>query len=300
MIGKLLFAVDFSPYTEKLVACAGELGAAGLRDVILLYVLESKKHAEIGDDLNPAHEAELEQAQEHLDKLGGEMEAQGLKVTKALKTGDPAQEIIQAARDEDVDIIFMGAKGKGPLDRAILGSVSNKVLKSADRSVMIQQCRVVKGEGGYSCENVCELLFSNILVANDFSHYSETVKPLIVDLASTFCTPMTMLHVVEGKSDMGYQVVDKHKKEEAMEEMEKLQQAGYELGDYCESVKYDVVNGSVPSAILAYADDIDASLIVLGAFGKRGIIDTLLGSAAEKVVNKSERPVLVLKSGSSE
>jgi nucleotide-binding universal stress UspA family protein len=106
---------------------------------------------------------------------------------------------------------------------------------------------------------------------------------------------MTLLNVIEGKSDMGYEVVYESKKEEAVEEMGKLQQAGYELGDYCESVKYDVVSGSIPSAILAYADDMDASLIVLGAFGHRGIIDTLLGSVTEKVVNKSERPVLVLK-----
>lgn len=295
MVGKLLFAVDFSPFTEKLVACAGELGAAGLGDVVLLYVLESKKHAEIGDHLNPAHEAELKQAQEHLDKLAGEMEEQGLKVTRMLKTGDPAREIVETAQEEDVGVIFMGAKGKGFLDRALLGSVSSKVLKSADRAVMIQHCRVVKGEGGYSCENACELLFSNILVANDFSHYSELVQPLIVDLASTFCTPMTLLHVIEGKSDMGYEVVYESKKEEAKEEMGKLQQAGYELGDFCESVKYDVVSGSVPSAILAYANEMDASLIVLGAFGNRGVIDTLLGSITEKVVNKSDRPVLVLK-----
>ena len=299
MVGKLLFAVDFSPYTEKLVACAGELGAAGLGDVVLLYVLETKKHAEIGDHLNPAHEAELKQAQEHLDQLAAQMEREGLKVTKMLKMGNPARQILGTAQEEDVDIIFMGAKGKGLLDRAILGSVSNAVLKSADRPVMIQHCRVVKGEGGYSCENACELLFSNILVANDFSHYSEVVRPFIVDLASTFCTPMTLLHVVEGKSDMGYEVVYESKKEEAKEEMEKLQQAGYELGDFCESVKYDVVSGSVPSAILAYADEMDASLIVLGAFGHRGVIDTLLGSAAEKIVNKSERPVLVLKARSA-
>ena len=158
MIGKLLFAVDFSPYTEHLVACAGELGAAGLRDVVLLYVLETKKHAEIGEDLNPAHEAELAKAREHLDGLSAEMEAQGLKVTRMLKTGDPAQEIIQTARDEDADIIFMGAKGKGPLDRAFLGSVSNKVLKESDRSVMIQHCRVGSADtlkfGAMDCLNV--------------------------------------------------------------------------------------------------------------------------------------------------
>jgi nucleotide-binding universal stress UspA family protein len=297
MARKLLFAVDFSPYTEKLLGCTGELAQYGLNEVTLLYVLESKKHADYGDHKNPAFEAEKKEAEEHLGRLVGQLESEGMKASQLLKWGNPAQEIVDAAREVEADLIFLGAHGKGFINRAILGSVSEKVVKLADRSVMIQHCRITKDDGGYSCENACTSLFGNILMACDFSKYADSVKPILVDLAKTLCTPITLLHVVEGKSDMGYGTVDKFKKEQAKEEMHKLEEISYELGDYCKSVKVDVVNGSAPSAILAYAEEIDASLIILGAFGSRGISADLLGSVTEKVMRKSDRPVMVLKAG---
>jgi nucleotide-binding universal stress UspA family protein len=298
MARKLLFAVDFSPYTEKLLGCAGELAVYGLNEIILLYVLESKKHADYGDHKNPAFEAEEREAEEHLAELAGELEEQGMKVEKLLRHGSPAPVIVETAKEEDVDLIFLGAQGKGFLNRAILGSVSERVVKLADRSVMIQHCRVIKDNGGYSCENACSSLFGNILVACDFSKYADSVRPILIDLAKTLCTPITLLHVVEGKNDMGYEVVDKHRKEQVKEEMEKLEEMSYELGDFCKSVRFDIVNGSTPSAILAYAEELDASLIVLGAFGGGGVSASLLGSVTEKVMRKSDRPVLVLKSSS--
>jgi len=297
MAQKLLFAVDFSPYTEKLLGCAGELAQVGLNDVVLVYVLESKKHADYGDHKNPAYEAEMQDAEAHLDELGSQLEAQGMKVTKLLRSGNPAVEIVEAAKEEDANLIFLGAQGKGFLNRAILGSVSERVLKLSDRSVMIQKCKVLKDDGGYSCEYSCSSLFGNILVASDFSKYGDSVKPVLMDLARTLCTPITLLHVVEGKSDMGYEVLDKYKKDQAKEQMEKLEDMSYELGNFCESVRFDVVNGETHSAILAYAEEMDASLIILGAFGGRGVTAELLGSVAERVVRKSERPVLVLKAG---
>jgi nucleotide-binding universal stress UspA family protein len=176
-----------------------------------------------------------------------------------------------------------------------MGSVSERVLKLADRSVMIQHCRILKNDGGYSCENACTSLFGNILVACDFSKYADSVRPIIVDLAKTFCTPMTLLHVVEGKSDMGYEPLDKYKKEQAKEKMQSLEDMSFEMGNYCKSVRIDIVNGSAPSAILAYAEEMGASLIILGAFGTRGASADLLGSVTEKVIRRSERPVMVLK-----
>ncbi len=295
MAQKLLFAVDFSPYTEKLLGCAGELAQVGLNEVVLVYVLESKKHADYGDHKNPAYEAEMKDAERHLGELAGQLEAQGMQVTSLLRSGTPAVEIVEAAKEVDAGLIFLGAQGKGFLNRAILGSVSERVLKLADRSVMIQKCKVIKDDGGYSCEYTCSSLFGNILVASDFSKYAESVKPILIDLARTLCTPITLLHVVEGKSDWAYQAVDKHKKEQVKEEMEKLEAMSYEFGNFCESVNFDIVNGDTPSAILSYAENMEASLIILGAFGSRGVTGDLLGSVTEKIVRKSDRPVLVLK-----
>ncbi|MDY6794494.1 MAG: universal stress protein [Actinomycetota bacterium] len=295
MNDKLLFAVDFSPYTEKLLGCAGELASVGMRDVVMLHAVNTKEHAEYGDHLDPAFEKITEEATKVLDDLSRQLKKQGFMVEELIEKGNPAEVIVETAREKDVGLIFMGGHGKGFLHRHILGSVTEKVLKLADRSVMIQHCRVDKGKEGYSCENVCTSLFGNILVANDFSDYADKVKPLLIELAKKLCTPMTLLHVQEGKVDGGWQLVDEAEKEKIKDKMDELQELSYTLGEHCESVRTDIVNGSPSSAILDYAREIGATLIILGAFGHQGIIDSMLGSVTEKVLRKSEIPVLVLK-----
>lgn len=292
---KLLFAVDFSPYTEKLIGCAGELSSVGFMDAILLHVIDTKRHVEYGDETHPRHEKWAETAQEEMDKLVAEVEGTGLAVKPIIKTGHPVDVILDTAKEEDVGLIFMGGHGKTFLHRHLIGSVTEKVLKLADRPVMIQHCRVSKEEDGYSCDNVCTSMFGNILVANDFSEYASKVEPILIDLAMTFCTPITLLHVQEGKADGGWRFTDEKEKEKVRDEMGKLQDLSDELGRYCSSVRQDIVHGSPASAILGYAEEIGATLIIIGAFGMQGIIDGMLGSIADKVVRGSEVPVLVLK-----
>ncbi len=292
MARKLLFAVDFSPYTEKLLGCAGELASAGLNEIIVLNVVEDRGEVKSSAE---ALADDIAEAEADVDKLADQLEEEGLKVERVVKTGNPAQVIVETASEEDVDLIFLGAHGKHLRKKSIVGSVSERVLKLADHSVMIQHCRVNKKKGGYTCENTCSNIFGNILMASDFSKYGDSIRPLLVDLAQTFCTPITLLHVQEGKEDGGYQIVIEAEREKIKDKMQDLQELSYEMGDYCKSVRVDIVNGSPPSAILAYADEIDASLIILGAYGAGGAADNKLGRVAEKIIGKSERPVLVLK-----
>jgi len=298
MFSRLLFAVDFSPYTGKLVGCAGELAHVGLRDVTLLYVLASKDYVDYGDEKNPDHLAEVDEANALLAGLKGALEENGLEVTPLLKTGRAPAVIVEVAAETGADLIFVGAHGKGFVKRLTIGSVSEGVLRSADRPVMVQKCRHAPGDGGgYTCENVCSSLFVNVLVACDFSAYSELVKPVLLDLAETLCAPVTLLHVKEAKVDGGWGPLDESRAEEAAEESSKLRELAGELEGLCRSVRFEVVEGSPPEAILGYADETDASLVILGAFGERGIIKGALGGVIEKVVRGSDRPVLVLKKG---
>src|SRR5271170_3151146 len=57
-----------------------------------------------------------------------EPELDGISVTRVLLEGDPAQEIVQAARDRNVDLVMMSTHGHGAFYRFLLGSVAAKVL----------------------------------------------------------------------------------------------------------------------------------------------------------------------------
>lgn len=59
------------------------------------------------------------------------------KVDTKLRRGNPGDEIIKEANGEEYDLVIMGSRGHGTFSRAILGSVSNKVLNHTKKNVLI-------------------------------------------------------------------------------------------------------------------------------------------------------------------
>ena len=60
-----------------------------------------------------------------------------LSITTRLLDGDPAREILRAARDGDHDVIVLGSRGRGRVSAALLGSVSNRVMHDAEVPVIV-------------------------------------------------------------------------------------------------------------------------------------------------------------------
>ncbi|HET8568638.1 MAG TPA: universal stress protein [Candidatus Limnocylindria bacterium] len=61
----------------------------------------------------------------------------GLAAVAEVRHGDPSAEILAVARERDADLIVMGTRGRGGLDRVLLGSVARSVLLGANASVMV-------------------------------------------------------------------------------------------------------------------------------------------------------------------
>jgi nucleotide-binding universal stress UspA family protein len=84
-------------------------------------------------------------------RLAGEMETeaagrlrqvvaslpQDLSVTTILRHGDPAEEILRVIRERPVDLVCMGARGRGRVTGALLGSVSTAVLHHSPVPVIV-------------------------------------------------------------------------------------------------------------------------------------------------------------------
>jgi nucleotide-binding universal stress UspA family protein len=127
-ISKMLVAVDGSKSAEKALQYAALLSKETKAQITLLYVQESnmiqfrpKVAKEIGTNI--------------LSKAASQVEE--LKPSKKLESGDPAEKIVEAARNGDCDLIVLGSKGHRAIGRFLLGGVSDHVVHSADRSVLI-------------------------------------------------------------------------------------------------------------------------------------------------------------------
>ncbi|RQG97091.1 universal stress protein [Natrarchaeobius chitinivorans] len=111
------------------------LTQARLHDARLhvLYVVDTT-YAGVGS-METAIAAMREQGEATANELVGRAEADGIDAVAAIEEGDPYEEIVEYA-DSDVDLIVMGTHGRSGIDRYLLGSVTEKVVRTADAPVL--------------------------------------------------------------------------------------------------------------------------------------------------------------------
>jgi len=78
-----------------------------------------------------------DKAKESLNKIVKEIDDAVDKVEIAVESGDPADEILITAKKIDADVIVVGYKGYGKEGRFLLGSVTDKVVRHASKSVLV-------------------------------------------------------------------------------------------------------------------------------------------------------------------
>jgi nucleotide-binding universal stress UspA family protein len=76
------------------------------------------------------------EADQHLRRVTATL-PQELSVTTVLRHGDPAEEILRVVREQPVDLICLGARGRGRVTGALLGSVSSAVLHHSPVPVVV-------------------------------------------------------------------------------------------------------------------------------------------------------------------
>lgn len=147
---RILFTTDFSPYAEAAkkiaITLAKNDGQRLWAMTVLRPVDEPMTMADEPAEI-PAPEWENVLAQEkqmlkkeeerRLDQDVAEIEASGVSVTKIVREGDPAKEIVTTAKEIGADLIVMGSHGQRTLWDVVLGSTAEKVAKEAPCPVLI-------------------------------------------------------------------------------------------------------------------------------------------------------------------
>ena len=137
---KILHPTDFSECAEKARAHATELALALGAEVILFHVsVETPLYAEglMGmKEVREIYDAQRKWAGETLEARAAEMRNAGVTARWEMAVGAPWEEIVRAAEKEGVDLIVMGTHGRRGLDRLLLGSVANKVIRTANCPVL--------------------------------------------------------------------------------------------------------------------------------------------------------------------
>ena len=146
-----------------------------------------------------------------------------------------------------------------------------------------------------------------LLVATDFTSYSEEALIFAGDLADRLDADLLVLHVIHDPAEAPGFYVQKQKKkkylrsmEEAAEEMmaaflEKIKNANPDKTAIKEAKSLLVV-GTPISRIIEIAEKRQVHMIIVGSQGRTGLSHAFIGSKAERLVRFSPIPVIVIKS----
>jgi nucleotide-binding universal stress UspA family protein len=140
---KILLAIDGSDEAKRATEAAVELSKGTGSEVHVVYVLPSPAQLighhlysdEIRESLIGGAEREAERfLKEQAERIGSD----GAKVAEThLRSGDPDKEILRLAEALEVGLIVIGSRGLGAVSRALMGSVSDSVVRHAHCPVFV-------------------------------------------------------------------------------------------------------------------------------------------------------------------
>ncbi len=130
MITKMLIPIDGSDHSRKVIELASDIASRYKAKVHIVHVISPLDRAhELYEDL-------LKEVEENYQNYARKIIAEAERAFKkkgvegyqsAILRGDPAQAILQFAKENGVDMIVMGSHGAGAADMLMFGSVSHKV-----------------------------------------------------------------------------------------------------------------------------------------------------------------------------
>lgn len=136
---KILIATDGSEYTKNAVDYGIDIAKNTGAKLFAIYVVDTAAFASI--PMDAAWESMYELLKQEGDLaikfVAERAEAEGLEVEGNLIEGHPADEIIRYSEKNSISVIVMGTLGKSGLDRFLLGSVAEKVVRNSKIPVLV-------------------------------------------------------------------------------------------------------------------------------------------------------------------
>ena len=209
--------------------------------------------------------------------------------------GDAADKIVEVARNKGCDLIAMSTHGRNIVSRAILGSVTDKVIRTAHVPTLTITPEKAKQYWKYGVK------ISKILVPLDGSTSAETVLPYVENLARRLSLEIILIEAVKifnvytPYSGAKLYNGDDHIAAEVEDDAEDyLNGVATRLRNKGLGVRCQVVRGPPGATIIEAAQAMPDNLIAMTTHGRSGFRRLMLGSVTEAVIRSSGDPVVVV------
>jgi nucleotide-binding universal stress UspA family protein len=294
---RLLIPLDGSKTAESALAFIPVLLDAGHVPIELLTVVDISQMMThlIGDKARYLDKliAEAERTNgEYLGKIANKVAE--FDVKWSVERGKPADIIIEKATANAGTLIVMATHGRSGINRWLLGSVAEKVLRGSSNPLFLARA------GNHEL-SVCPPSLRSLIVPLDGSSLAESILPTTVEMAKRLDAEIVVFRAFElpasayyGSENFlpNYDELTKQVKAEALSyldgQAEELRAKGVAR------VTPIVSEGLAADEIIRFANERPNSLLALCTHGRSGVQRWVLGSVTETVIRHTTTPALVL------
>lgn len=308
MYRTILVPLDGSERAEAIIPHVENLARHQNAKVVLTQVIEPVSRSFVLDpDAPPKYKfntAAADTAKNYLAKLQKQFEDQGIDTETLLMWGPAVEGIIHAANEVKAELIALTNQGRTGLAQVFYGSVASGMLNQVRRPLLLVRSKTQPG------------METNrrILAPMDGSKRSEAILPHVEGIAKLYGAEVTLLRVVitltqvvaydnieaefEAKKVHGHlldrlgesQEVERFSKarDHILTQRNKLRQKGI-------SAEAVLMHGRPVDGIVRTAEQINADLIAMTSQGHSGLVQVFYGSVASGVMNRLERPLLLIR-----
>ncbi len=293
----IICATDFSDYSNRTIPYGVAIAREFDAKLYVCHVIDLSAVTIYGEfQLDPiGQQVRIQQeAQAHLPKIPG---LDRVTWEPLIAVGQPAAEIARLVEEKGVDLVITSTRGHSGLKRLILGSVTQRLMRTLSCPLLAVQ----SPEEGFIGKDAAGIRLKKILVGCDFSTDSVLSLNYGLSLAQEFEAELHLIHVseppayrefmspAEQAQDMVHTDVFKAKLEELVPP---------EARNWC-SLQVVVLRGQPHEELVAYSVAQNMDMIVMGVRGYGLIESLLMGSTTDRVVRRSPCPVLTVSSHSS-
>ncbi len=225
-------------------------------------------------------------AEDRLRQMVSHHATKGIQAEMAVHKGFVPDSILAFAQNQHADLIVMGTHGRRGLDRLVMGSVTEHVLRRAPCPVLAVRRPSHDFVNPEQPEEPVRL--RKILFCTDFSKCAGAAMKYALSLAQEYNAELTLLHVVEEFPEQKGRVV----MEETRRELEALVPDG--ARNRC-TAKAAVRVGKPYEEIIQVAIEQQSDLAVLGVRGRSAADLAIFGSTTHRVLQLGPCPVLVVQ-----
>ncbi len=272
---KILVPTDFSEQAEKALEVAAQLAREHNCEINLLHIIELPMHQTDVLNLSNSNFPEaiyfMKLAHQKFETLKSKDYLKNLVIHENVEFHDIFKGIYHVCKKNEIDLIVMGSHGASGFKELLIGSNTEKVVRTSEVPVL-----VIK-------QNHSNFEVKNFVFASDFNEESKVPFIKALKFSVIFNAKMHLLLVNTPNN-----FTTTKKAQQRIQEFLK----GLE-NHKCSTHIYNDI--TIEKGIMNFSESINADLISMSTHGRQGLSHFFNGSISEDLVNHAKRPVITFK-----